>query len=232
MFIFPLPPQGRHKGEKRPKRRCGVGFSDFMVLLPPEEDSFLYLSPLGRVSVCLSPSAGRRDGVSLSSRQRGLYSLPCCGGETCLFSPLPDGRGTQKCPKRRCGVGFSDFMVLLPPEEDSFLYLSPLGRVSVCLSPSAGRRDGVSLSSRQRGLYSLPCCGGETCLFSPLPDGRGTQKCPKRRCGVGSSDLMVILPGRWEDDQSSRPWWGGGSNSLLPGREEDKDSSRPWWGGG
>ncbi len=90
MFIFPLPPQGRHKGEKRPKRRCGVGFSDFMVLLPPEEDSFFISLPAGE---------GKRLSFSLCWEERRCISL--LPAEGTLFSPLLRRRDVFILPSAR-----------------------------------------------------------------------------------------------------------------------------------
>ena len=169
------PPGGRKR--ENPRNVCVVWVLDTFLL------------PRGDITVPIPPQGtGRVLHVSYQGEE-----------ETCLFSPLPNGRGTQKCPKRRCGVGSSDFMVLLPPEEDSFFYISPLLRRRDVFSPLPGGADCLSLSLPAEGtVYSLPCCGGETCVSLLSARWRGTQNPQDVGVVCVPAILMVFLPGRDE----------------------------------
>ncbi len=122
-------PAGEERGEKSPKRMCGVCSSDFMVSPPARGDWFIFLL-LQRGRDCFSLPGPRRKRLFDISPDGG-------GGKRRVFlSSLPGGGETQKKrPKPMCGVRSSDFHVFLSQRGDCFSLLSPPEGSAVDVSP-------------------------------------------------------------------------------------------------
>ncbi len=137
-------PAGEERGEKSPKRMCGVCSSDFMVSPPARGDWFIFLL-LQRGRDCFSLPGPRR---------KRLFDISPDGGggeETCFSLLSARWRGnTKKTSKTYVWCAFQRFSCLPLPEGDCFSLLSPQRGVLLMSLPCPRKRR-VSLSSLSGG---------------------------------------------------------------------------------